>query len=84
MTSISTTANQIPVSTIIPMLIAINDRDYPRFKELEKSFVNQYGIEVWKDVFNFRVLPALDQQSNRWLLQAWCSKGIVSVKDVLE
>lgn len=82
MTSIGTTATQIPVSTIIPMLIAINDRDYPQFKELEKIFVTQYGVDVWRDVFNFRVLPALDKQSNRWLLQAWCRVGIVSVKDV--
>jgi hypothetical protein len=82
MTSIKTTANQIPVGTIIPMLTAIHDRDYSCFKELEQVFVVQYGVEVWQDVFNFRVLPALDQQSNRWLLQAWCSKGIVSVKNI--
>lgn len=82
MTSIKTMANQIPVGTIIPMLTAIHDRDYSGFKELEKVFVAQYGVEVWQDVLNFRVLPALDQQSNRWLLQAWCSKGIVSVKNI--
>ncbi|MFN6566610.1 hypothetical protein [Dendronalium sp. ChiSLP03b] len=84
MTSISTTADQIPASTIIPMLIVINYSNYPRFKELEKTFVTQHGVEVWKDVFNFRVLSALDQQSSRWPLHAWCSKGIVSVKDVLK
>ncbi|MBD2497852.1 hypothetical protein [Nostoc sp. FACHB-280] len=82
MTSTGTTANQIPVSIIIPMLSAIDDRDYSLFKELEKTFVAQYGVEVWQNVFNFRVLPALDQQSNKWLLQSWCSNGIISVKDI--
>jgi hypothetical protein len=70
---INTKAVQIPVSTIISILTAINDRDYARFKELQTTFVEQHGIEVWQDVFQCRVVPALDQQSNRWLLNAWCN-----------
>ncbi len=31
------------------MLSAINDRSWSRFKELEREFVNQHGIEVWED-----------------------------------
>jgi hypothetical protein len=76
---IGTKAAQISVSTIIPILAAINDRDYRHFKELQTTFVSQHGVEVWEDVFNFRVLPALDQQSHRWLLQAWCTKNTASV-----
>ncbi|OUL37131.1 hypothetical protein BV372_03810 [Nostoc sp. T09] len=75
---IHTKAAQIPVSTIIPMLSAINDRNYQRFRELQTVLIAQHGVEVWQDVFNFRVLPALDQQSNRWLLQACCTKEIAS------
>lgn len=83
MTSIGTAATQIPVSTIIPMLMAITERDYLQFKDLEKTFVVQYSVEVWQDVFNFRLLPALDQQSKKWLLQAWCSEGMVTLQDVI-
>jgi hypothetical protein len=43
------------------MLTAINERSWSRFKELEREFVNLHCIEVWEDVFNFRVLPALDK-----------------------
>ncbi|MBW4504961.1 MAG: hypothetical protein KME64_00345 [Scytonematopsis contorta HA4267-MV1] len=78
----SEAATLIPVSTIISMLSAINDRDWSRFKELEREFVNQNGIEVWEDVFNFRVLPALDKELNRWFLIQKCSTGIKSVKVV--
>ncbi|MDZ8055624.1 MAG: hypothetical protein RMX68_004450 [Aulosira sp. ZfuVER01] len=76
---IRTKAVQIPVSTIISILTAINDRDYPRFRELQTILISQHGVEVWQDVFNCRVLPALDQESNRWLLQAWCTKETASV-----
>lgn len=82
MSETQATATQIPVSDVIPMLTAIADRNYPRFKELEKEFVTHYGVEVWQEVFNFRVKAALDRESDRWLLQMWCSKGIVSVKNV--
>ncbi|HLO86366.1 MAG TPA: hypothetical protein VK203_15405 [Nostocaceae cyanobacterium] len=77
-----TTANQIPVSTIIPMFTAIGERDWQKFQDLEGDFVRQYGVEVWQEVFNFRVLPALDQDSNRWLLIQWCGEGIVWEKNV--
>lgn len=78
----SETATTIPVSTVIPILTAISARNFPLFKELEKQFVTQYGVEVWEDVFNQRLKPALDRESDRWLLVQWCSQGIVSVKDV--
>ncbi|MBD2202327.1 hypothetical protein H6G33_11895 [Calothrix sp. FACHB-1219] len=69
---INTKAVQIPVSTIISILTAISDRDYARFQQLQTNLVKQHGVEVWQDVFGSRVLPALDQQSNRWLLKLWC------------
>ncbi|MEH2377677.1 MAG: hypothetical protein V7K27_02055 [Nostoc sp.] len=83
MTPVQAAATQIPVSTIISMLTSINEREYLHFKELEKSFVTQHGLEVWEEVFNFRVLPALDKQSSNWLLVQFCSAGVVSVKDVV-
>lgn len=46
---------------LIGMLTAIANRDYLRFQELEKAFVCQQGEEVWQEVFNFRVLPALNK-----------------------
>lgn len=61
------TATQIPLSKLIVMLTAVNNRDYFQFRQLEKSFVAQYGIEVWESFFNFRLLPALDQPSSNWL-----------------
>ncbi|MGJ5676812.1 MAG: hypothetical protein ACR9NN_24950 [Nostochopsis sp.] len=77
-----TTANtQISITEIIPMLTAIGDRQWEKFKELEADFVSQHGVEVWQEVFNFRLKPALDKDSDRWLLIQWCSKGF-TVKDV--
>lgn len=64
------------------MFTAISDRDYRRFNQLEWDFANTHGVETWQDVFNFRVLPALDKDSNRWLLIQKCSTGIKSVKVV--
>ncbi len=78
----SETATQIPISAIIPMLTAISDRYWEQFKTLEINFAQEYGVEVWEDVFNFRLLPALDKESNRWLLVQKCSQGIISVKNV--
>jgi hypothetical protein len=78
----SEVATLVPVSTVIAMLTAISDRSWERFKNLEADFVDQYGIEVWEDVFNFRVLPALDKESKRWFLIQKCSMGIKSVKTV--
>jgi hypothetical protein len=72
----------IPVATpnpnhsIIPILAAIGDRQWQQFKDLEADFVTQNGVEVWQEVFNFRVLPVLDKDSNRWLLIHWCGEGI--------
>lgn len=77
-----TTATQIPITTIIPILAAIGDRSWQQFKDLEADFCTQHGVEVWQEVFNFRVLPALDMDSNRWLLIQWCGEGINWVKDV--
>jgi hypothetical protein len=78
----SETATQVPITTIVPMLTAISDRNWEQFKKLERDFVNQYGVDVWEDVFNFRLKPALDKDSDRWLLIQWCNKGIKSVKIV--
>ena len=78
----SETATQVPITTIVPMLTAISDRNWEQFKKLERDFVNQYCVDVWEDVFNFRLKPALDKDSYRWLLIQWCSKGIKSVKIV--
>lgn len=75
------TATIIPLTALIPMLTAISDRDYPRFKELEIDFASSHGVNVWEDVFNFRLMPVLDKESNRWLLIQKCSKGF-SVKVV--
>jgi hypothetical protein len=78
----STIATQIPITAIVPMFIAIGNRDWERFKNLEADFVNQYGLDAWQEVFNFRLKPALDKDSDRWLLVQWCSEGIISVKNV--
>ncbi|WP_325034681.1 hypothetical protein [Nostoc sp. 'Lobaria pulmonaria (5183) cyanobiont'] len=40
-------AAQVSITTIIPMLIAIANRQWEQFKELEANFVSQYGVEVW-------------------------------------
>jgi uncharacterized protein (UPF0371 family) len=77
----SETTTQIPVSELIPMLTAISDRNWERFKQVEKKFVIEHGVEAWEDFFAFRLKPALDKDSDRWLLVQWCSTGIVSVKD---
>jgi len=78
----SETATQVPITTIVPMLNAISDRNWQQFKSLEADFVSQYGVDVWEEVFNFRLKPALDKNSDRWLLIQKCSTGIKSVKIV--
>jgi hypothetical protein len=78
----SETAVQVPVTTVISMLVAIAERNWQQFKNLEFSFVDQYGIDVWEEVFNFRLKPALDKDSDKWLLIQKCSTGIKSVKQV--
>lgn len=74
------TATLMPLSTFIPVLTAISDRDWVRFKELEISFANAHGVETWADVFNWRIMPALEPEAKRWLLVTKCSQGIKSVK----
>jgi hypothetical protein len=68
-------ATQIPLSAVIPIFAAISDRDWERFKQLEMEFANNHGVETWADVFNFRVLPALDKETKTWVLVQKCSKG---------
>ncbi|NJM20815.1 MAG: hypothetical protein HC874_24990 [Richelia sp. SL_2_1] len=68
-------ATQIPTSTVISMLLAINEENYSEFKKLELEFAENYGLETWEDVFNFRVMPALSKASKQWLLIQKCSKG---------
>jgi hypothetical protein len=77
-----TIATEISIAVIIPMLTAISDCQWEKFQELEADCASQYGVEVWQEVFNFRLLPALDKDSNRWLLAQWCNEGIISVKSV--
>ncbi|MHC5916746.1 MAG: hypothetical protein ACYTXE_38520 [Nostoc sp.] len=74
------TATLMPLSTFIPVLTAISDRDWVRFKELEVSIANAHGVETWADVFNWRIMPALEPEAKRWLLVTKCSQGIKSVK----
>ncbi|RCJ14795.1 hypothetical protein A6S26_08995 [Nostoc sp. ATCC 43529] len=73
---------QVSITAIIPMLTAIGNRQWEQFKELEADFVSQYSVEVWQEVFNFRLKPALDKDSDRWLLIQWSGEGIISVKNV--
>lgn len=68
-------ATLVPISQITPMFTAIGDKDYLEFKKLELAFADQHGLETWQDVFNFRVLPALDKDAKSWLLVQKCSKG---------
>ncbi|MCC5636855.1 hypothetical protein LC593_13490 [Nostoc sp. CHAB 5844] len=44
--------------------------------------VAQHGEEVWQEVFNFRILPALDTSASQWLLGQWLSAGINSIKKI--
>ncbi len=75
------TATQIPLSAVMPILASISDRNWVKFKELELEFANNHGVEIWADVFNFRVLPALDKEAKTWVLVQKCSKGY-TVKEV--
>lgn len=68
-------ATLISINQLTPMFSAIGDKNYPEFKNLELAFAEQHGIETWQDVFNFRVLPALDKEAKSWLLVQKCSKG---------
>jgi hypothetical protein len=63
------TISQIPVNELISFLAAISNRNYPQFEQLGSQFATSYGVEVWEEYFNFRLLPALDNASSNWLLQ---------------
>lgn len=71
-----------PISVVAPIFTAIGNRNWEEFERLEADFVNHYGVEAWEYEFNFRIKPALDKDSDRWLLIKWCETGIVSVKDI--
>ncbi|MEO0839825.1 MAG: hypothetical protein AAFY21_00010 [Cyanobacteria bacterium J06641_2] len=66
-----------PIKAIAPFFVAIGNRDWEEFKQLEKNFVAQHGVEAWQEEFNFRIKPALDKDSDRWLLIQWCGGGVV-------
>ena len=78
----SDTTLSISITELIPMLTAIAERNWEKFQEIEKQFVSRHGIEAWEEFFAFRLKPALDKDSDRWLLVQWCSGGIVSRKNV--
>lgn len=82
MTEAQITATQIPVNDLIDLLAAIGNKNYPKFQELENTFVSQYKEEVWQEVFNFRILPVLDKSTSQWLLTQWASAGINSIKTI--
>ncbi|MEH2233379.1 MAG: hypothetical protein V7K71_27715 [Nostoc sp.] len=71
-------AAQVSITAIVPMLSAIANRQSEQFKELEANFVSQYGVEVWQEVFNFRLKPVLDKDSDRWLPIQWCDEGQIN------
>lgn len=75
-------ATLISINQLTPMFTAIGNKDYSEFKKLELQFAEQHGIETWQDVFNFRVLPALDKEAKSWLLVQKCSKGY-TVREVI-
>lgn len=78
----SETATQIPITAIIPMLTVIGDRNWQHFKQLEREFAGNYGVETWADVLNFRIMPALEPDAKTWLLVQRCSQGIKSIKSL--
>ncbi|HYX18563.1 MAG TPA: hypothetical protein VE944_30210 [Nostoc sp.] len=67
----------IPLSTFIPILRAISDRNWLRFKELEIEFANNHGEETWADIFNFRIMPVLEPEGKRWLLVEKGKNGFI-------
>ena len=75
-------ATLISINQLTPMFTAIGNKDYSEFKKLELQFAEQHGVETWQDVFNFRVLPALDKETKNWLLVQKCSKGY-TVREVV-
>ena len=70
------------MNDLLNIIAAIGNRDYSQFQELEQVFVSLHGEEVWQEVFNFRILPALDKPASQWLLAQWMSHGINSIKKI--
>lgn len=60
---------EIPITELISLLSAIGNRNFSHFQQLESDFTNRYGIDIWEEYFNFRLLPTLDNTSNKWLLK---------------
>jgi hypothetical protein len=82
MKKMSEKAASVPLSEFMSMLNAIIERNWLLFKDLELQFVDNYSIDIWEEVFNFRLLPALDTESKRWFLIEKCKQGILEVKVV--
>ena len=78
----SEAATLVPIREFIPVFEAISDRNWSKFKELERDFAAGHGVETWADVLNFRVMPALEPEAKKWLLVQRCNQGIKSVKEV--
>lgn len=69
----SISAAKIPVLELVPILTAISARDWKGFESAEKQFVEKYGVEAWEEFFAERLKPALDKDSDKWLLAQWLS-----------
>lgn len=66
--------SKIPVSEAIPFLKAISDRNWREFCNQELLFIavkncSLESIKLWEDVFNFQILPALDEDSRTWIFE---------------
>ncbi|BAZ71412.1 hypothetical protein NIES4106_62090 (plasmid) [Fischerella sp. NIES-4106] len=62
----------IPVGELIPMLTAISDRNWEKFKEVERQFVTQHGIEAWK----ISLLTVSNQHWTRNLIDGYWFSGV--------
>lgn len=71
-----------PIKDIAQFFVAIGDRDWSKFCQLEQTFVAQHGSEAWQNEFNFRIKPALDPKSDRWLLIQWCGGEVVEMQPI--
>jgi hypothetical protein len=78
----SEAATLTPLSAFISVFTAISDRNWTQFKEIEREFAGNHGVETWADVLNFRVMPALEPEAKKWLLVQRCSQGIKSIKEI--
>lgn len=68
-TQITELVTSVPIAELISLLTAISNRDFPQFQQLESRFANLYGVDVWEEYFNFRLIPSLDKTSSKWLLE---------------